>query len=296
MAQSALVFAQLDAAATSAPPLDLASAWLLDTQSDPCVSLPSFDDVCRTLRVPAERTANHSPLARLPHRILQGTASDHERGLWRAYATMGLHEWITRELVEELAERIQARLSDVVLSGLSGRVDLNGQWATVIGRQLEGGRIPVRVVATGECIRVKPINIFGGDGGLPVCLEVGAGRGALAHHLSRRLYGYARVVATDSGRDPAARCCGAPASAANAAATTTTSSSFSSASASPVAADDVPTGAFAVERLDAEAALSAHAPRIVLCSWMPSGIDWTCAMRACPSVHEYLLLGEPGVH
>jgi hypothetical protein len=176
-------------------------------------------------------------------------------------------------------------------------VDLNGQWATVMGRQLEGGRIPVRVVATGECIRVKPINIFGGDGGLPVCLEVGAGRGALAHHLSRRLYGYARVVATDSGRDPAARCCGAPASAANAAAaTTTTSSSFSSASASPVAADDVPTGAFAVERLDAEAALSAHAPRIVLCSWMPSGIDWTCAMRACPSVHEYLLLGEPGVH
>ena len=295
MAHSALVFAQLDAAASSAPPLHAASAWLLDTQSDPGSPLPSFDDVCRTLRVPAERTANNSlMILRLPHRILQGTASDHERGLWRAYATTGLHEWITRELVEELAERIQARLGDVVLSGLSGRADLNGQWATVIGRQLEGGRIPVRIVATGECIRVKAFNIFGGDGGLPVVLEVGAGRGALAHHLSRRLYGFARVVATDSGRDLAARCCGAPASAANAATTTTSSSAAScSASSSPVAAADVPTGAFAVERLDAEAALSAHAPRIVLCSWMPSGIDWTRAMRACPSVHEYLLVGEP---
>ena len=123
-------------------------------------------------------------------------------------------------------------------------------------------------------------------------LEVGDG--ALAHHLSRRFYGFARVVATDSGCDLAARCCGAPASAANATTTTTSSSAAScSASSSPVAAADVPTGAFAVERLDAEAALSAHAPRIVLCSWMPSGIDWTRAMRACPSVHEYLLIGEP---
>jgi hypothetical protein len=60
-------------------------------------------------------------------------------------------------------------------------------------------------------------------------LEVGDG--ALTHHLSRRFYGFARVVATDSGCDLAARCCGAPASAANTT-TTTTSSAAASCSAS----------------------------------------------------------------
>ena len=65
-------------------------------------------------------------------------------------------------------------------------------------------------------------------------LEVGDG--ALAHHLSRRFYGFARVVATDSGCDLAARFCCAPASAANATTTTTSSSAAScSASSSPVA-------------------------------------------------------------
>ena len=36
----------------------------------------------------------------------------------------------------------------------------------------------------------------------------------------------------------------------------------------------------------------AHAPSIVLCSWMPLGHDWTAAFRACGSVRAYVLIGE----
>ena len=99
------------------------------------------------------------------------------------------------------------------------------------------------------------------SGGAPV-LEVGAGRGDLARALRGR---GAPVIATDEGawldgrrRWPR----GLPAD---------------------------------VEPLDYRAALERHRPAVVLCSWLPQGEDWTPAFRACPSVREYILIGEePG--
>ena len=43
---------------------------------------------------------------------------------------------------------------------------------------------------------------------------------------------------------------------------------------------------------DYREALKTYRPHLVLCSWMPMGVDWTRAFRECGSVGEYLLLGE----
>ena len=93
----------------------------------------------------------------------------------------------------------------------------------------------------------------------PTILEVGAGSGALSRHLASELERRGRrvrVVASDNGSACIARL-------------------------------------HPVERLDCEAALAAHAPQLVLACWMPSGVDWTAAFRACASVREYVLVGEP---
>ncbi|KAJ9444128.1 hypothetical protein DIPPA_20915 [Diplonema papillatum] len=50
-----------------------------------------------------------------------------------------------------------------------------------------------------------------------------------------------------------------------------------------------------VERLGYQDALARHAPRVVFCSWMPHGEDWTPAFRGCPSVVRYYLMGPPSV-
>lgn len=90
---------------------------------------------------------------------------------------------------------------------------------------------------------------------LPVVLECGAGSGALAAQLAARLRGEARVVAVDD-------------------------SSSRIRAVAPV------------QELDCAVALAKYKPRVVLAAWMPSGLDWTEAMRACASVREYILLGE----
>mmetsp|Transcript_38137 Transcript_38137/g.99014 ORF Transcript_38137/g.99014 Transcript_38137/m.99014 type:complete len:235 (-) Transcript_38137:41-745(-) len=41
-----------------------------------------------------------------------------------------------------------------------------------------------------------------------------------------------------------------------------------------------------------EKALSEFQPDVVLVSWQPMGQDWTAAIRATPSVAEYILIGE----
>lgn len=44
--------------------------------------------------------------------------------------------------------------------------------------------------------------------------------------------------------------------------------------------------------LDVDAALAQCEPHIVLCAFMPLGVDWTAVFRACASVRQYVLLGE----
>ena len=38
-------------------------------------------------------------------------------------------------------------------------------------------------------------------------------------------------------------------------------------------------------------ALSTYRPKIVICSCMPPGLDWSAAFRSAPSVEQYMLLG-----
>ena len=149
-----------------------------------------------------------------------------------------------------------AAVAQVTLGGLQGRSDLNGERAVVIGPCDAKGRVPVRVRSSGECVRARVANAFGrGDGELPTVLELGAGSGALSLALAPRLAGWATVVAVD---DMSSRI--------------------------RTMSD--------VEKLDHEAALRLHAPTLVLVSWMPSGVDFSGAIRACESVVEYVLLGE----
>ena len=90
-------------------------------------------------------------------------------------------------------------------------------------------------------------------------LELGAGDGRLAAHLSRALAA-AGVPATLSATD-----------------------SFKRGLATAPGAS--------VLEMDVAAALETK-PHIVLCAFMPLGEDWTAAVRACASVRAYVLLGE----
>lgn len=44
-------------------------------------------------------------------------------------------------------------------------------------------------------------------------------------------------------------------------------------------------GRQSVGLLSCDEALAEHQPNVVLCSWMPLGVDWTSSVRACPQVH-----------
>ena len=41
---------------------------------------------------------------------------------------------------------------------------------------------------------------------------------------------------------------------------------------------------------DCGAALTRHQPHIVLCCWMPLGVDFTAAIRRTPTVQHYILV------
>eukprot|EP00668_Euglena_longa_P029836 GGOE01037212.1.p1 GENE.GGOE01037212.1~~GGOE01037212.1.p1 ORF type:complete len:355 (+),score=81.59 GGOE01037212.1:41-1066(+) len=98
-------------------------------------------------------------------------------------------------------------------------------------------------------------------GGTATVLEVGAGCGQLLHHLQRRLQA-----------DPPAL--------------------FSSGSWAVIGVDVAPVCGSSVIEMDYRSALRTFQPTIVLCAWMPRGQDWTWHFRQCPSVVEYILIGE----
>jgi hypothetical protein len=92
----------------------------------------------------------------------------------------------------------------------------------------------------------------------PVILEIGSGNGRLAFFLNSYLSETEtgiEIVATDSGDWGIETVCD-------------------------------------VDQLPCEEALQKYEPQIVVCSWMPRGVDFTAAMRAQRSVSEYLLIGE----
>ena len=303
-ATTALAFAQLEALTADAAPLSPEASECVAASTTAAGGAPSFAALASSLGIPATPAATDTdtdtdtdtaarPADRLPLRIVSGEATPAERSCWRAYAASGLHELLSQELIEALAARIKATLAAVTIRGLKQRPELNGEAAMVVGPLHEpSGRVPVRVIATGEHIRAKPQNVFAQQqqqkeeeeqaqaqeqeeqeagrrsaalvAQLPLLLECGAGNGVLAQRLSVALAGWARVAACDNGRDRIASGGGA-------------------------AAHET---AVTVQRLSSEAAIERLQPSVVLVSWMPSGIDWTCHCRECPSVREYILLGE----
>mmetsp|Transcript_22412 Transcript_22412/g.29021 ORF Transcript_22412/g.29021 Transcript_22412/m.29021 type:complete len:385 (+) Transcript_22412:91-1245(+) len=86
-----------------------------------------------------------------------------------------------------------------------------------------------------------------------LCLEVGAGDGSLSYYLRER--GGLNIIASDSG------------------------------------AWRIPPK-FPIEYLNASSAIKKYNPALILCSWMPSGVDLTKVFRDAPSVQAYILLGE----
>lgn len=46
------------------------------------------------------------------------------------------------------------------------------------------------------------------------------------------------------------------------------------------------------EKMDYKVAIDKYKPELIICSWMPSGEDWTPAFRASKSVKAYILIGE----
>eukprot|EP00899_Mesostigma_viride_P026190 jgi/Mesvir1/6756/Mv16717-RA.1 len=44
--------------------------------------------------------------------------------------------------------------------------------------------------------------------------------------------------------------------------------------------------------MDAIEAIRAFPSHVIICCWQPLGVDWTAAMRACPTLLEYILIGE----
>lgn len=98
-----------------------------------------------------------------------------------------------------------------------------------------------------------------------IVVEIGAGSGALSHHLRRRLYELEHegtagaknidIIATDSGSWKLDR------------------------------------STFPVEPYTVKEALERLQPDLVLTSWMPAGVDWTKAFRRA-GVKDYLLIGE----
>ena len=134
-------------------------------------------------------------------------------------------------------------------------------WAHFVATGDGGG--PIYLVPTRDLIEtfanwiLRERDVSGMNEPLRV-LEVGAGDGKLALHLRAALRSSGVVlVASDSG----AR------------------------GLSPASGADV-------APLDAESALHAVAPHIVYAAFMPLGMDWTAAFRACASVRTYVLLGE----
>ena len=76
-----------------------------------------------------------------------------------------------------------------------------------------------------------------------------------------------------------------------------TLSRFLNAAGTPVTATDdhswsAVTFPASVERRDAKAALQAHAPQVVLCSWPPAGNDFERMVFRTPSVERYIVIGS----
>lgn len=107
---------------------------------------------------------------------------------------------------------------------------------------------------------VEKITEYGASKENPLLiLEIGAGDGRLSHFLRQKLEkkapGLTKIIATDSGEWGLK-------------------------------------SHFPVEKLKHDEALKKYDAQVVLCSWMPWGVDQTEDIRRCKKTREYILIGE----
>ena len=182
----------------------------------------------------------------------------HRRGALNVFMEEAFsYELITHELIEALADHVCARRDDLLLAAPVRTAD-----------ELHAAQAAAEADAL-----ARAMSTAGNEGSAPMSddpaaalrvLEVGAGNGELGHYLRRALHarggtGNVSLVVCDSSSDPASRRVGR----------------FGN-----------------VEPLDYREALELYKPHLVLASWMPMGVDWSQAFRRCPTVGEYVLLGE----
>lgn len=290
---------KLESSTADALPLDDAAANLLQSQLHNLagVPLPAHADLCSALhlfvREDKEETEEIRKLNtdhRLPTRILADLATERERSVWRTCYESGLHELLSVELLDALAAQIKSTLDGHVGTGVRQGGCGDAAAAAAAGCAIAGAaandgagpgdaasdRLPVVLggpVGTGggsgdaaaaaaaaaaandSASRVDPGVAYAASVRLPVVLEIGAGNGVLAYHLASRLAGVATVVATDDGSSKIQTVCD-------------------------------------VGKLSAADALSIYEPVVVVCSWMPSGVDFSQEVRSCSSVQQLILLGE----
>ena len=103
--ESALIGSRLNAALASAPALAEDLRRQLDGQGS---TLPSFSALAMAVGVPATRTATPLAQDRLPFRVVSALASDTEKALLKTYMDTGLHELLSIEMVDALADHIRA--------------------------------------------------------------------------------------------------------------------------------------------------------------------------------------------
>ncbi len=107
------------------------------------------------------------------------------------------------------------------------------------------------VQALAEHINTKKASIKPKDE--MVVLEIGAGNGKLTHFLNKFTKDNIRVIATDSGEW------------------------------------DLNENVFSVEKIDHKEAIKKYCPDLIICSWMPMGVDLTPDFAS----FEYILIGVP---
>jgi len=169
--------------------------------------------------------ATNDDKLRLVNKILLGGASEQEKALWKFYTDHCIHEILSFEFIDELSKALLTE-QQALLTQQQALLTLQDETS-------EGGKFTI--------------------------LELGAGSGVLASHLTRHVDSdTVTIVACDN---------------------------FSS---------GIPTkaGCVTVDTCGYEEALDKYKPDVVLVSWMPSGVDFTAAIRKTKEVRQYVLVGE----
>ena len=246
-------------------------------------------------RVPfwkAEAERKQNPAVQLPQRVARGDATDAECTFWRACERTSLFQVYTQEFVVRLVGLLAAR---AVAAGLEREGDVDG----------------AQRAHTGSVLTV--LEVGAGDGRLSAALLREAKRREAAAGLTSPASSAAGAAAEADAADAATE-------AAETAACTATLPSGEGRTvrlcfrASDSGRDRIRCAEDAalprVARLTSSRALASFAPSraavggggdvtsasspcsiVVLCAWMPQGVDWTQAWRADRRVAAYVLVG-----